>query len=112
MSYSGSVAPRWTVNVLPKTAGTIAELKVQQGDRVNQGDVLAVLDAVPEVREAPHARSLPGPIRGALSFQNLSFGYRPDIAVLRELDLEITAGSSVALVGSSRSSPVWRRSSP
>jgi HlyD family secretion protein len=44
LSYSGSVVPRWTVNVMPKSQGTIAELRVQQGQTVNQGDVLAVLD--------------------------------------------------------------------
>lgn len=43
-SYSGSVTPRWTVNVMPKAQGTVAELKVQQGQAVKQGDVLAVLD--------------------------------------------------------------------
>ncbi len=44
LSYSGSVTPRWTVTVLPKAQGTVSELRVQQGQKVNQGDVLAVLD--------------------------------------------------------------------
>ncbi len=44
LSYSGSVAPRWTVNIMPKTQGLVMELKAQQGQRVNRGDVLAVLD--------------------------------------------------------------------
>ncbi len=44
LSYSGSVTPRWTVSVMPKAQGTVSELRVQQGQRVNQGDILAVLD--------------------------------------------------------------------
>src|SRR5581483_9615429 len=43
-SMSGSVVPRWTVTVLPKTQGQIVDLRVQQGQQVNQGDVLAVID--------------------------------------------------------------------
>ncbi|HVA23528.1 MAG TPA: efflux RND transporter periplasmic adaptor subunit [Chloroflexota bacterium] len=44
LSYSGSVTPRWTVSIMPKAQGTVSELKVQQGQKVNAGDVLAVLD--------------------------------------------------------------------
>ncbi|MBV8087601.1 MAG: efflux RND transporter periplasmic adaptor subunit [Chloroflexi bacterium] len=44
VSYSASVTPRWTVSILPKTQGQITDLRVQQGQQVNQGDVLAVLD--------------------------------------------------------------------
>ncbi len=44
LSYSGSVTPRWTVNVTPLIGGQVVDLKVQQGQRVNQGDVIAVLD--------------------------------------------------------------------
>ncbi|HLG73332.1 MAG TPA: efflux RND transporter periplasmic adaptor subunit [Chloroflexota bacterium] len=44
LSYSGSVNPRWTVNIMPKAQGTITELRVEQGQKVNAGDVLAVLD--------------------------------------------------------------------
>ncbi|HLY65210.1 MAG TPA: biotin/lipoyl-binding protein, partial [Chloroflexota bacterium] len=43
-SYSGSVTPRWTVSVMPKAQGQITDLRIQQGQQVNQGDVLAVLD--------------------------------------------------------------------
>src|SRR5262245_42129990 len=43
-SYSASVPPTWTVTVLPQASGQITELKVKLGQKVNSGDVLAVLD--------------------------------------------------------------------
>jgi ABC-type multidrug transport system fused ATPase/permease subunit len=39
------------------------------------------------------------PVRGALTLTGVRFGYRPDRSVLPELDLEIAAGQTVALVG-------------
>lgn len=44
VSASGSVVPRQTVNLSPKTAGRIAELYVEQGDRVKQGQVIARME--------------------------------------------------------------------
>jgi len=43
-SYSGSVAPAWTVSVVPQASGQIIDLRVKPGQTVNQGDVIAVLD--------------------------------------------------------------------
>ena len=43
-SFSGSVSPRWTVSIVPKIQGQIAELRVHEGQRVGQGTVIAVLD--------------------------------------------------------------------
>ncbi len=43
-SYSGSVTPKWTVSIIPQASGQVTDLKVQQGQRVNQGDVIAILD--------------------------------------------------------------------
>src|SRR5205807_1023986 len=43
-SFSGSVAPTWTVSLTPKTSGQVVDLKIRQGQRVNKGDVVAVLD--------------------------------------------------------------------
>lgn len=44
LSFSGSVSPRWTVNVMPKISGTVSDLKVQEGQKVDAGEILAVLD--------------------------------------------------------------------
>jgi len=44
ITASGSVEPIRTVNVSPKSAGTVEELFVEQGDRVTQGQVIARMD--------------------------------------------------------------------
>lgn len=63
--------------------------------------VLAVLDSVPEVLEAADATDLPLPVSGSIKFENVSFGYRPGSCVLRQITLDVPAGSSLALVGPS-----------
>ena len=61
--------------------------------------VLTVLDALPDVADLPHAHALVGRPLGRVSFENVSFAYRPDRPVLREVSLDIEPGMSVALVG-------------
>ncbi|HEX9705953.1 MAG TPA: peptidase domain-containing ABC transporter [Gemmatimonadales bacterium] len=41
------------------------------------------------------------PLRGALRFEHVSFGYDPHSLVLRDLDIQIPAGSALAIVGPS-----------
>jgi ATP-binding cassette subfamily B protein/subfamily B ATP-binding cassette protein MsbA len=64
--------------------------------------VLEILDADRELRDRPGARVLPQPlsgIRGDISFEGVSFGYEPGRPILRQLDLEVRAGETIALVG-------------
>jgi ATP-binding cassette subfamily B protein/subfamily B ATP-binding cassette protein MsbA len=63
--------------------------------------VLDVLDSAPEVVEAKDARQLPERVQGHIGFESVSFGYRPGLTVLRNIDLDVPAGSSLALVGPS-----------
>ncbi len=60
--------------------------------------VFEVLDEHRDVVERPDARPLP-PGPGALSFRSMSFGYDPSRIVLSEIDLEIEAGQTLALIG-------------
>jgi ATP-binding cassette, subfamily B, bacterial len=62
--------------------------------------IAEVLAAEPDVAEPAHARAL-RPGGGAVRFEHVTFGYREGRPVLPDLDLEIAAGSSVALVGAS-----------
>ncbi|MBU6315188.1 MAG: ABC transporter ATP-binding protein/permease [Acidobacteria bacterium] len=67
--------------------------------RVNE-----VLSTAPEV--ADPAQPVPLPTDGALGrvrFRGVGFGYGEDAAVLRDLDLEIPPGASVAVVGATGS---------
>jgi len=61
--------------------------------------VLDLLDTEPEVKDKPGASDMP-PIRGEVVFDHVSFRYRPDAPLaLRDVDLTIRAGQTVALVG-------------
>lgn len=57
ISASGSVVPRQTVNLSPKTAGRIAELYVEQGDRVKQGQVIARMENADVAAQLIQARA-------------------------------------------------------
>ncbi|MDE0269236.1 MAG: ABC transporter ATP-binding protein [Acidimicrobiaceae bacterium] len=52
----------------------------------------------PTVEESPEAVDLP-PIRGEITFDNVSFGYDRSHYVLRDINLSVAAGETVALVG-------------
>jgi ATP-binding cassette subfamily B protein len=61
-----------------------------------------VLDTGSTVAERPLARPLER-VRGAVAFERVRFGYRPDRPALRDVSLTIEPGSRVALVGPSGS---------
>ncbi len=59
-----------------------------------------VIDEPEEVADAPDAGELPaGP--GRVVFEGVGFGYDPSRPVLTGIDLEIPAGSTIALIGAS-----------
>ncbi|MDE7298126.1 MAG: ABC transporter ATP-binding protein/permease [Lachnospiraceae bacterium] len=60
--------------------------------------ILEILDEACEPEDTADARSAEG-VGGAVSFRDVTFGYRPDKPVLRHIDLEIPAGTRVAVVG-------------
>ncbi len=61
-----------------------------------------VIDEPEEVADAPGAGELaPGP--GRVTFAGVGFGYDPERPVLTGIDLEIEAGSTIALIGASGS---------
>ena len=64
-----------------------------------------VLEAEPEENWRAHPRQLLPPIRGAISFQQVSFRYHPDdkTNVIENLSFEVQAGQTIALVGRSGS---------
>jgi ABC-type multidrug transport system fused ATPase/permease subunit len=60
--------------------------------------VMDVLDEEPQVVDAAGARELP-PVEGRVRFEHVRFGYGDGPDVLHDLDLEVPAGTTVALVG-------------
>ena len=63
-------------------------------------NMLALLKRKPEITDAEGAPSLKV-TGGAIDFQQVNFGYHPERAILNEFNLQIKAGSKVAIVGSS-----------
>src|SRR5205823_3070218 len=58
-----------------------------------------VLDQAPEITESTTPYSGPERLRGDILFQNVVFGYTPGHPILKGINLHITAGKKVALVG-------------
>jgi ATP-binding cassette, subfamily B, bacterial MsbA len=72
---------------------------IQQG-LAGADRVFEVLDLQPRVVERPGAVALET-VRRGIAFEDVSFAYDPGKPVLHHIDLEIPAGSVVALVGAS-----------
>ena len=62
--------------------------------------VFEVFDIEPDVREKPNAKRLPR-LKGAIRFENVTFGYEAEQPVLRKIELDIQPGEVIALVGPS-----------
>lgn len=60
--------------------------------------VFEILDEQEETADLPNARILNNP-KGHVVFENVSFGYRPDVSVLKNVSFLSAEGSSTALVG-------------
>jgi len=60
--------------------------------------IYEVLDREPTIVDPPQPALLP-PLAGCLRFDNISFHYHPDKPVLREINLEVRAGETIAIVG-------------
>jgi ABC-type multidrug transport system fused ATPase/permease subunit len=70
-----------------------AQRATASGERIFQ-----VIDEPEDVADGPAARELP-PGDGEIRFENVSFSYLPGRPVLEDLDLALTAGTTVALIG-------------
>ncbi len=60
--------------------------------------VLELLDVKPEMEDKTQAVKLP-PIKGDISFRDVSFSYEPGKEILHNINLEIHSGETVAIAG-------------
>ncbi|HEY3942667.1 MAG TPA: ABC transporter ATP-binding protein [Acidimicrobiales bacterium] len=79
------------------------QLLVQQYNTFQQGQasvfkLRTLLDTEPTVLERAEATDLPA-IAGNIDFEGVTFGYDADSPVIRDVDLHIAAGETVAFVG-------------
>jgi len=59
--------------------------------------VFEVLDESPESDDA--SATEPQPMKGAVRFEHVEFGYRPDVTTIRDMSLDAQPGDLIALVG-------------
>jgi len=69
---------------------------------VSLENVYGILDAEDTVDDVPDATNVP-PLRGEVQFRRVGFAYQPGVQVLRNIDLTVRPGETVALVGPSGS---------
>jgi ATP-binding cassette, subfamily B, bacterial len=67
------------------------------------GRITEVLEAEPQLLEPRHPQELERPVRGDVRLEGVCFGHEGDHAVLDGLDLHLSPGESVALVGATGS---------
>ncbi|MEI6871884.1 MAG: ABC transporter ATP-binding protein, partial [Verrucomicrobiota bacterium] len=72
--------------------------QILQAGRAAAERVFEILDEPTEPVDAPNAKANQ-PLKGAVSFQNISFSYRPELPVLQNITLDVLAGKTLALVG-------------
>jgi len=82
-----SIALGWVVNITQRGAASMA--------RLNE-----VFDEKPQISD-PDSPAVPQEyrLRGKIEFRNVSFKYRKDLPVLKDVTFEIEAGTTVAFVG-------------
>jgi ATP-binding cassette subfamily B protein len=60
--------------------------------------IFSLIDSQPDIKDLPGAFD-PGTIQGDIIFDNVSFSYESDEPVLKDFDLHIKRGETIALVG-------------
>jgi ATP-binding cassette subfamily B protein len=90
------------MSYLVQFLGPLATLSRMTGHMENSlasaDRAFALLDRAPDVVEEKHARRL-GRASGRISFHDVSFGYTTDLPVLRNITIDIPAGTRVGITG-------------
>ncbi|KQT35183.1 metal ABC transporter permease [Sphingomonas sp. Leaf412] len=67
---------------------------------IDMGSMFDLVDTPPEIVDVPHAAPLSVP-RGHVRFEDVRFGYDTGMPILKGVDLDVPAGTTLAVVGSS-----------
>ncbi|KAG5362734.1 Leptomycin B resistance protein [Yarrowia sp. B02] len=85
--------------------GGVAPNMESLGSAIGAGKkIFETIDRVPDIDSLSGGDTIPN-LKGAISFKNVHFRYpsRPGVPILREFDLDVPSGATVALVGASGS---------
>jgi len=63
--------------------------------------IFDIFDITPDIADADGAIALPAKIEGRVELKNVTFGYDPDVPILKGLNLDIKPGEVIAFVGPS-----------
>lgn len=80
------------INQITQSWGLIA------GARAGARRVFEVLDVEADLKDGNRSFPAKG-ARGEVAWRNVSFGYRPETLVLSDIELKVSAGSKIAVVG-------------
>jgi len=101
LSYGGFVSFLLLVTVFFRPIEKInAVLEIYPKGIAGFRSYLELLETEPDIVDRPGARDA-GPLKGDIRFENVSFGYDPARPVLKNIDLSVRAGETVAFVGPS-----------
>jgi ATP-binding cassette subfamily B multidrug efflux pump len=73
---------------------SVMQRAMASGQRITE-----VLDVPVDIADKPDARELPADMDGSVEFRNVTFGYRKNQPVLRNVSFKVKPGETVALVG-------------
>ena len=87
------------VSMLMRPMGMIGMIWTGYQRMVAAGErVFQIIEAEPEVKDKPNAIELKN-VKGHIKFENVYFGYDKDKPILKNINLEIRPGETVALLG-------------
>jgi ATP-binding cassette subfamily B protein/subfamily B ATP-binding cassette protein MsbA len=79
--------------------GLLTTYGQMKSTEANLERVLEVLETEPMVQDSPMGRPLPSRVAGQVQFKGVTFGYQSGTPTLRDIDLEVLPGETIALVG-------------